>query len=277
MSWSTAETEIYNNALANVEQTNKQLARVYLKVQKEISDKLKQFYNSVDPSWSAEYQAKRLSDLFKEINKRLTLLTKIETRKIEEAFLDQYKTTFETYSYNMGEYLGILPLSIPSESLIMAGLNEKIGEYSFLKSMSEKQALLREQLQDAVGISISKGEGPVKLLARLKETFDSGISRYMATARSELLRAYSIAQDESISQAIEQGIEFDYIWRANIDGRTRESHVLENGKKAKIDKKGMPIFKVGRSTGTGPRLLYGPDQAKQTIQCRCRRINSPVI
>lgn len=277
MSWSTAETEIYNKALANVETTNKQLARVYLKVQKEISDKLKQFYNSADPSWSKEYQAKRLADLFKEINKRLTLLTKIETQKIESAFLDQYKTTFETYSYNMGEYLGVLPLSISPESLIMASLNEKIGQYSFLKSMTEKQALLREQLQDAVGISISKGEGPVKLLARLKETFDTGISRYMSTARTEMLKAYSISQEESIKQAEEQGIKFRSKWLGRNDGRERESHIALNGTYAKLAKDGNYYFYAGGCKGVSPRLFVGLKSASQNVNCRCRRLNIPVV
>jgi hypothetical protein len=49
-----------------------------------------------------------------------------------------------------------------------------------------------------------------------------------------------------------------------------------NGKYAKVNKDGMPEFKVGQSKGTAPRLLVGVDSASQNINCRCRRLNIPL-
>lgn len=277
MTWSQSETDIYEQALKAVEDNNKLLARMYLKTQKDIAEKLKQFFLSVDPSSSKQYQAQRLSEIFKDINKRLTILTGLSTKQIEDAFLDQYKTVFNSYSYALGEYADLLPLSMVSEAVIKKALMDPIGNYNFKQFGTYARKKLTEDLREQIGISLSKGEGPAKLAKRLNEVFGNGISRHTSTARTELLRSFSLAQDESVLQAIEQGIEFQYIWKANLDGRVRESHAQENGKKAKILKNGMPEFTVGASKGTGPRLLNGPDQAKQCINCRCRRLNQPVI
>jgi hypothetical protein len=74
------------------------------------------------------------------------------------------------------------------------------------------------------------------------------------------------------------GIEMKFQWiAANQPNRTRATHLAMNGKFAReFTADGMPIFKVGQSKGPSPRLLTGPDQAAQNINCRCRRINIPL-
>lgn len=294
MNWNKSEKQIYDEALALVEKTNQQIARVYLSVQKEISDKLKKFYLSVDPSWSKQYQAQRLTEIFKEINKRLTVMTGLTTDIIEKAYLNEYLNTFKSYEYSLNEYFQslsvksrndivkgatnttTLPFNVSTEKEIMAGLNAKIGEYSFQKALPKRRPIMIDALREEVTKSIALGESPAKLAKRIENTFFQEISFPIRTARTELLKAYSIAQDESISQAVDMGIEFNYIWRTRIDGRERTSHHDMNGKKAKVIK-GFPVFTVGLSKGSAPRLLVGYDQARQCINCRCRRLNVPSI
>jgi hypothetical protein len=275
MNWSDSETEIYNKAMAKVEATNKALARVYLKTQKEIADKLKQFFLSVDPSWSKQYQAQRLSEIFKEINTRLTVLTKITTKQMEEAYLSTYTDVFKSYSYNLGEYVGILPLSIASEKLILQGLADPIGNYNFKQFQGYTRETLISDLKEQVGISLLKNEGPVKLAKRLESIFGDSIARISSTARTELLKSFSLAQEESVRQAEEQGISFKFRWLGRNDGRERESHIALNGTYAHLEKDGKYYFYAGGCKGTSPRLFKGPKQGAQNIQCRCRRINEP--
>ena len=284
MNWVQSEKAIYDAALKAVEKTNQSLIRVYLITQKEIEKELKQFYLSVDPSWSKQYQAARLTEVFKTISIRLKALTGISTEKIEQAFLRVYQDTFNNYAYNFSSYYAdpkafpILPFMVQSEKVIMAALNEKIGEYSFMKSMTEKQTILRDSLREQIAVAISKGESTAKLTARLKEVFDSGIARYATTARTEMLKAFSIAQEESTKQALDMGIDMKFQWiAANQPNRTRASHLAMNGKFAReFTADGMPVFKVGMSKGPGPRLLKGDDEKAQNINCRCRRINIPL-
>jgi hypothetical protein len=296
--WTESETKIYDAALTAVEKQNKQLARVFIKAQKEIADELKQFFISVDPSWSKQYQAQRLSELFKMFNKRIAALSGIATTEIEKAFLDIYQNTFYTYAYNLCDYYAgmsfapgftLLPFQPTNEAAIMAALTDKIGEYSFLRSMYEKRMDLQSSLRESVSVAIAKGEGPLVLAQKLKDVFDSGLMRYVTTARTEMLKAYSLAQDEAVSQAQEMGIEFTYMWSSAIDGRTRIGHAKENGQYAKIDKRGNPVFTVdvyrkikgipvlvGTASGPGPRMLTGAYAAESNINCRCRRLNVPM-
>jgi hypothetical protein len=295
--WSESETEIYEAALSAVEKQNKQLARVFIKAQKEIADELKQFFISVDPTWSQQYQAQRLSELFKMFNKRIAALSGIATTEIEKAFLETYQSTFYNYAYNLCDYYAgmsfapgftLLPFQPTSEAAIMAALTDKIGEYSFLRSMYEKRMDLQSALRESVSVAIAKGEGPLVLAQKLKEVFNAGLMRYVTTARTEMLKAYSIAQDEAVSQAQEMGIEFTYMWSSAIDGRTRTGHARENGQYAKVKNgkpyftvdvyrkiKGVPVL-VGTASGPGPRMLTGPYAAESNINCRCRRLNIPM-
>jgi SPP1 gp7 family putative phage head morphogenesis protein len=295
--WTESETEIYEAALSAVEKQNKQLARVFIKVQKEITDELKQFFISIDPSWSKQYQAQRITELFKTFNKRLSALSGIATDEIEKAFLETYQSTFYTYAYNMCDYyagmsgfmgFALLPFQPTNEAAIMAALTDKIGEYSFLRSMYEKRMDLQSALREEIAAAIAKGEGPLVLAKKLKDVFDSGLMRYVTTARTEMLKAYSIAQDEAVSQAQEMGIEFTYMWSSAIDGRTRTGHAKENGQYAKVKNgkpyftvdvyrkiKGVPVL-VGTASGPGPRMLTGPYAAESNINCRCRRLNIPM-
>jgi len=121
LNWIASEKAIYDEALKAVEKTNQSLIRVYLITQKEIEAELKQFYLSVDPSWSKQYQAARLTEVFKTISIRLKALTGISTEKIEQAFLRVYQDTFNNYAYNFSSYYAdpkafpILPFMVQSE------------------------------------------------------------------------------------------------------------------------------------------------------------------
>lgn len=288
MNWVAAEKEIFDNALKSVEKTNRALIRVYLITQKEIEEELKQFFLTVDPSWSKQYQAQRLTEIFKAINIRLSALTKISTETIEKAFLREYQDTFNNYAYELSTaYTGMavidpglfvsLPFSIQPESVIRAALNKKIGSYNFLGQMNENTATLRQQLREAVAISIQKGESPAKLAKRLDAEFGKLLSKTIRTSRTEMLKAFSLAQEESVDQARDMGIEFTYIWLGRDDGRERASHIaLNNTYPSSFTTSGKPMFRAGNSSGYGPRLLKGKDSAAQNIQCRCRRLNVPM-
>lgn len=283
MNWIDAEKALYEQALINTESCNKAIARVYLTVMREIEDTLKDFYDTVDPTWSEAYQAQRLSEIFETVNGRLSILTNLSTEKIESAFLGQYQEIFNTFAYNLSDYYSkpgvfpLLPFQQVDESVIMAGLNEKIGEYSFPDSMGYKQTYMQQQLREAVTVSLVKGEGVTQLIARLQETFDKGISSYVATARTEMLRSFSLAQLEGYEQAEEMGIEFSApLWLGRNDGRERETHIALNNTYAKLyEGDGKYYFHAGGCKGTAPRLFTGIKSAAMNINCRCRMIRVP--
>ena len=299
MSFTESEDQIWAIALKNTEATTKKVARVYLSASREIAKELETFFKIADPSWSKQYQAERLKRIFEELTVKLELITGMERQVIQEAFLKQYYDTYFAYSYAYSEYATgasllmpnqflLLPFSIPIESAVMAALNEKVGEYSFLKSTRAMQDYLRADLQSAVAIAIQKGESVAMLTKRLNKIFDSGLMRYATTARTEMLKAYSISQEESAQEAADLGIEMTYIWKASGDGRTRTGHRLADGQVAKMHgdkpvfevqvwrrKKGQAPILMGTCKGPAPRLMTGAYQAECNINCRCRRVTMP--
>jgi len=274
MNWSDSETEIYNKALANVEVTNKALARVYLKTQKEIADKLKQFFLSVDPSWSETYKIKRVEEIIKQQEKTLRYMEEYFIISLTAAYILNYTNTFKSYATILNPMVEN-DLEIITKEQIKKNLYATIGDYSFMIHEAEMRKVLQDELKRMVKSAIDRGINPVKLEKELLGKFGSNIARHAATARTEMLTAYSIAQEDSIRQAEEQGIKFRFKWLGRNDGRERESHIALNGTYAKLADDGNYYFYANGCKGTSPRLFTGAKSAGENINCRCRRLNIP--
>lgn len=276
MTWSQSETDIYEQALKAVEDNNKLLARMYLKTQKDIADKLKQFFLSVDPSWSEAYKIKRVEEIIKEQYKTIDLMTVFFVSTLTASFLSVYTKTFAEYG-KLIEPLTGETIEIITEKAIKNNIYNSIGEFNFLKHEKEAADIFRKKLRDMVKESIDKGEGPAKLAKKLKDEFGARIARHTATARTEMLTSYSLAQEEAVNQAEELGIEFKFKWLGRNDGRERPTHIALNGTYAKKADDGEFYFYGGGCKGTSPRLFEGVNSAAMNVNCRCRRLNIPVI
>lgn len=298
MNFTESENIIWESALKNTEKTAQQVARVYMQVSSEISKELEAFFKIADPSWSKQYQAERLKRIFEELTVRFEVLTGLERDIITKSYIKQYYDVYYNYAFSYSEFATgfnmlsqnqflLLPFSIQPESVILASLNEKVGEFSFLRSTRSAQINLKNQLREAVAVSIQKGESVAQLSQRLRQEFNSGITRYVTTARTEMLKAFSIAQEESSIEAEDLGIDCTYVWKSAHDIRTRRGHAIADGQVAEIVK-GRPRFKIqvwrtrnkapvymGDCQGPAPRLLTGRLQAEANINCRCRRITIP--
>ena len=147
--------------------------------------------------------------------------------------------------------------------------------------MLHDQRVLQFRVRQAVSQNIIEGQ-TVKQLAKnlglIDEVFEQGAAKAMTTARTELLTAYSFGQEESVRNAIQAGVEFDYTWSASLTANTRETHARADGQKA-IIVNNEPIFTVGGVRFNSPRIVAAsntnPETAKEVINCRCRRNNNP--
>jgi len=285
MNWSNSETSIYNQALKNVEKTNKQLASMTVKIQKEVISKINQFYLSVDPTWTDAYKTKRVEEIIKQSDRYLSLLSKYFITTLTAGYVLNYISTFSGYGKIITPLAGE-SIKIISEKEILKNLYRTIGDFNFLKHEKEVAETLRSKLQDMVKSAVDRGINPKKLEKELAEEFGKHILRHQATARTELLTAYSIAQEESISQAEGQGIRFRFKWKGNdqmikvgnkMVHRERETHRKLNDTYAVYDKKDDKYyFHASGCKGTGPRLFSGEKAAGENINCRCRKLCIPV-
>lgn len=94
----------------------------------------------------------------------------------------------------------------------------------------------------------------------LKFVADGIAYRAEMISRTEMLRAYNLANYSRSLDAAQQGVEY-HEWVTAGDGRVRSSHAALNGK----------IVRVGEEFAPGLRFPVDPQgEAEDTINCRCR-------
>src|SRR5215813_10058595 len=130
---------------------------------------------------------------------------------------------------------------------------------------------LRDRRFDSVVKRAAAAEEPLTedQIDNMVRTYTNRALRYRAEtiARTEALNALHEAQQQSLAQATQQGIDpgdISYIWRTAGDERVRDSHDAMDGQEQPY---GQPFI-----SGDGNFLRYPGDPAappEETINCRC--------
>lgn len=124
-----------------------------------------------------------------------------------------------------------------------------LGGQSIFETMQAVTDLLGSA--DAVG-----AKGTINFVA------DGIAARAETITRTEMLRAYNMANYGRAQDAVSGGVEYQ-MWRTARDGRVRASHKALDGK----------IVKVGEEFAPGLRFPLDPRaDASQSINCRCRAV-----
>jgi len=286
--YNTDQTAIYNQSVRRTNIVKRKLAKLYTEAFERIEGQLAkiQIAKAADLPVS-EFQEQRLQRLLYQIDqeiRRLRLKTESAIRvgmvgNFENTYLDSgyilerevnLGTAFKGLKYDVKFNYPI----IPREVIRAALTDERIAGHTFKDRMLRDQRLLqfqiREQTAQAVieGIPIKEFEGRIAII---KDQMGKATARVQATARTEMLRAYSIGQQEAIDLAEDGGLSGRKIWRATLDGRTREDHIDMDGVEA--DRKGMFTLPDG-SIGEYPR--DSSLSAAESINCRCRELYEPM-
>lgn len=285
------ERDIFNLSLSKTEETNKRLEKIFENTLERTEAKIIKLRTDLLKGGVVKpFSEQRLLVLQKNVNEELVKL-RGETRSvIRSGYIDNYRNTYylSAWAYekeiNTGLNLGFdYFLGIPELDMntVRASFDQRIGGHVFNDRTLRNQRVMQFALQDAIAQNIIEGES-VKSLSKnldlIEDVFQQGLNNTTRIARTELLKAYSIGQEQSVVEAEKSGVEFNYIWKATLDSRVRPDHAREDQKEALIID-GEPIFTVGGIRFSSPRLPVSPtgskQEAKQVINCRCRRQNLP--
>ena len=287
------EKRIYNLALSQVEETNKRLIALYEESQERIeTELLKMQTKLIRGERISAFRQERLQGLYRAINEELAWLRQQTGRVITNGYVANYQNTYYLESFSIEQHVNtalkldkdyILNFPELNRDAVIGSLNERIAGNTFGDRMLHDQRVLQFRVRQAVSQNIIEGQ-TVKQLAKnlglIDEVFEQGAAKAMTTARTELLTAYSYGQEESVRNAIQAGVEFDYTWSASLTANTRETHMLADGQKA-IIVNNEPIFTVGGVRFNSPRIVAASNESddkaikREKINCRCRRNNNP--
>lgn len=108
-----------------------------------------------------------------------------------------------------------------------------------------------------------------KAAARLAEVGYSSYRRAMNITRTEAGRVQAVARQKAQLEAEKLGIEFEKVWVATLDGRTRHNHQLLDGVSVNPD----GYFEINGLKAKQPHMF---GIASEDVNCRCRTISKLV-
>jgi hypothetical protein len=287
------ERKIYNLQLRRISDLNKRLYQLFVDSRdKALTDLLKYRSSVVRGGIIQPFKEKRFINLINEINKNIADLTGKSFRAVSAGFKNTLESTYYLEAYAVEKAvntsLGLsasYSLRLPklNEKFIQAAFDKRIGGMLLKDRVKRIRNAVQFNVQEAVAQNIIEGQTVKSLSKNLKlinKVYDAGFKSTQRIARTELLKAYSIGQDEMRVEAEKSGVEFNYIWSATLDSKVRPDHARADQKPPYkfVDEK--PVWSIGGVDMVAPRLPLVETgsrlEAKQVINCRCRRLNIPL-
>jgi hypothetical protein len=280
----TEQQKIFNDALAAVTRTKRELRAIYTAAQEGIEKELAVFKIKIEKGLLSEAQAlrrQRLLKLYADIDEEIKNLyaargDAIINQVVAVEIGSYYKMGFTTekevnyilrslpFDYSLG-YVQQNPAFIRKTYL-----DTIIGGQTFKERELVNRAILQRNVRQVVNEAIQDGltiKDVAKKLGEIDDVFKTDLSRAITTARTEVLRGYSIGQENAIIGAKVAGVEGREIWDATLDSRTRPTHAAKDQTEPGED--GLFHFPDG-SAAVGPRM--DGLSAKESVNCRCFKI-----
>ena len=248
----------------------KLIADEYKKARESVLEEMRKVYEkyAVDGVLTKAEMTKynRLNSLLARIDEDLTNMGITVDGTIKNLVKDQYGEAFFNYGESLqAKYGSSIDFGLISKDQLSALVNEpNVSGVSLKTTLGNNRynALLYER--QAITQGFMQGESYSGMAKRIKEAFNKSFNDSLRIARTEGHRAASEGQRLAYDRAEEDGVEFEVIWdAANQLGRTRDTHLALNNKKA--DKDGYFY-----SSGGKTRYPGGFGIAAEDVNCRCR-------
>jgi hypothetical protein len=282
------QRKAFNSAIDTVEKTSKELFALYRTALKEATQQVADFKLKIDKGQLSPTEAradKRLKKLITEINDQIDKLYFVQGDIISSGWTENYVDTYYQISFAIEKEVNLVTL-VEQGSTYDYGINYRkinpayaklqeftvIGGLTFKDRQGVEKIIMQGKVRAIINNALVEGLTPkqvAKELQALDQVYATNLNKALATARTELLRAYSMSAQESWNIAEDRGVSGDKVWDATLDGRTRPAHARADQQVA--DKKGL--FRVGGELTPYPR---GPGlSAKNVVNCRCRAVYLP--
>lgn len=176
----------------------------------------------------------------------------------------EYEAGFFRHAWSIDNQAGVsLSWGLPAPKMIDAAVNA--AEFRALRDI----AIKRLRGEGVLGIDrvitqgLIQGQSYPKMARKLKEYVDGNLTQFLRIARTEGHRASVIGSQAAYDDAERLGIEFEEVWDATLDDRTRPEHGALDGVPKNEEHGGWHLAGMWV---TGPGQSGDP---AQDINCRC--------
>lgn len=196
---------------------------------------------------------------------------------------EQYQEAFYRHAYAIDQ-AGGMSLSwgqVPQDA-VRAVVESPLSKLAGSRAMAMSRKGTVDKVRDELSMAVIRGDSYEKLAQRVSDVLgvriedgkryryiDKGAAyRSMLVARTEGQRVLVDGQMAAYDRAEELGCEFERVWDATLDGRTRAEHGALDGKAMDEAHKGWFVPSIGWVSGP---LHSGV--ARFDINCRCRVVS----
>lgn len=267
-----AEDEASKAIERRIVATEKTLTDEYYNALKTIKGRLGTLYEKYSKDGVLTYaemsKYNRLSSIYKFLDGELKSLGKTTESEVKWLAVDAYEQAFYRYGYAIESGANIdLNWGLVDREKIKSLIEEpNVSGKSLVDTLGQQRYDLLVRQRQSIVQGFVLGESYPNVAERLVDSFGVSLTKALTIARTEGTRAATEGQVAAYEYAEDLGVEFDIIWLATLDDRTRDAHADLDGQKA--DEDGMFHYEGMEAEGPG---MWG--DAAMDINCRCRLIS----
>lgn len=208
-----------------------------------------------------------MSTLLEQLDQSADKLKKGLRSEITGHLIDTGKITYNELFYEFEGGRGGINFAMLKEEELRTIIETPVANFKLSERLNDGIVeRLRNNIKDDLNRIFLHGASYAQASARLAEQGFSSYRRAMMITRTEAGRVQAVAREKAQLEARDLGIDFDKVWVATLDGRTRHNHAELDGTKA--DKDGY--FEINGLRTKQPHMF---GFASEDVNCRCRTIS----
>ncbi len=220
-----------------------------------------------DLTSSQKLKLSQMSTLLEQLDQSADKLKKGLRSEITGHLIDTGKIAYNELFYEFETGHGGISFAMLKEEELRTIIETPVANFKLSERLNDGVVeRLRNNIKDDLNRIFLHGASYAQASARLAEQGYSSYRRAMMITRTEAGRVQAVAREKAQAEAKELGIEFDKVWVATLDGRTRHNHAELDG--AKADKDGY--FEINGLRTKQPHMF---GFASEDVNCRCRTIS----
>ena len=220
-----------------------------------------------DLTSSQKLKLSQMSTLLEQLYQSADKLRKGLKSEITGHLVDTGKVAYNELFYEFEGGHGGINFAMLKEDELRTIIETPVANFKLSERLDDGVVeRLKNNIKDDLNRIFLHGASYAQASARLAEQGYSSYRRAMMITRTEAGRVQAVAREKAQAEARRLGIEFDKVWVATLDGRTRHNHAELDGEKA--DKDGY--FEINGLRTKQPHMF---GFASEDVNCRCRTIS----
>ena len=267
--WTKLDAQVARSLQALESAAGRRILVAYAQALKDVSNEMAKLYtkvNTPDGKLTLAEMTKynRNSTLEKNLSQIMNDNYKIVAGELRRLPAEMYNESFFRYGWAFDQNSGVsLSWGTVNQEAIKAISTNPLD----LIAKNTLRVTTRNRIRTSITSGLIQGKTFPQMMKQIRSAMGNNAFEAMRIARTEAQRAQSEGTLANYQQAVSQGVRGRDVWDATLDGDTRSSHRILDGKK-RPDKGFWTVLHNGELLKVIAPLTSG--KASFDIQCRCR-------